>query len=118
MRIVNTFKNKLSKKKKLAILFPIFFLILIGSGCYISQHLSATEEERFDHYTDQLFCQELSGNTLSLHYTLKNPARYNIATAPISLGSYQTALLSLRLWKILSLAFTPMTNQNCQKSSR
>ena len=90
MRIVNTFKNKLSKKKKLAILFPIFFLILIGSGCYISQHLSATEEERFDHYTDQLFCQELSGNTLSLHYTLKNPARYNIATAPISLGSYQT----------------------------
>ena len=90
MRIINTFKNKLSKKKKLAILFPIFVLILIGSGCYISQHLSATEEERFDHYTDQLFCQELSGNTLSLHYTLKNPARYNIATAPISLGSYQT----------------------------
>ena len=28
MRIVNTFKNKLSKKKKLAILFPIFFLII------------------------------------------------------------------------------------------
>ena len=33
----------------------------------------------FDSFTMEIFRQELSGNTLSLHYTLADPASFDIA---------------------------------------
>ena len=47
-----------------------------------------TAHSKFRTYTRELFRQELSGNTLSLHYTLKNPSAYGIQEEDISLGSY------------------------------
>lgn len=47
-----------------------------------------TANSKFRTYTRELFRQELSGNTLSLHYTLKNPSAYGIQEEDISLGSY------------------------------
>lgn len=47
-----------------------------------------TADSKFRTYTRELFRQELSGNTLSLHYTLKNPSTYGIQEEDISLGSY------------------------------
>ena len=41
----------------------------------------------FDSFTMEIFRQELSGNTLSLHYTLADPASFDIAQEKISLGT-------------------------------
>lgn len=41
----------------------------------------------FDDYTHQLFCSELTGNTINLHFTLSNPENYGITNPAISLGS-------------------------------
>lgn len=65
--------------------FFLLFLVVFGlhSCCQ-------NENNSFRKYTHALFCQELSGNTISLHYTLKNPAAFGLQNVPVSLGSYTT----------------------------
>lgn len=105
MQKMNILKTKSLKKRTLGILLTFSILLLLGTFFYSQHHTSQTEDQRFENYTDQLFRQELSGNTLSLHYTLKNPATYNIVTPSVSLGTYQTdtSNLSASLENSLSL---------------
>lgn len=102
---MNILKTKSLKKRTLGILLTFSILLLLGTFFYSQHHTSQTEDQRFENYTDQLFRQELSGNTLSLHYTLKNPATYNIVNSSVSLGTYQTdtSNLSASLENSLSL---------------
>ena len=86
----NNLKAELSKKRTLVILLSLFILVLLGTFFYRQKISAQTEDQRFQTYTNELFRQELSGNTLSLHYTLKNPDTYHIMEPPVSLGSYQT----------------------------
>lgn len=44
----------------------------------------------FDSFTMEIFRQELSGNTLSLHYTLADPAAFDIVQEKVSLGALPT----------------------------
>lgn len=105
MQKMNILKTKSLKKRTLGILLTFSILLLFGTFFYSQHHTSQTEDQRFENYTDQLFRQELSGNTLSLHYTLKNPANYNIVNSSVSLGTYQTdtSNLSASLENSLSL---------------
>lgn len=105
MQKMNILKTKSLKKRTLGILLTFSILLLLGTFFYSQHHTSQTEDQRFENYTDQLFRQELSGNTLSLHYTLKNPATYNIVNPSVSLGAYQTdsSNLSASLENSLSL---------------
>lgn len=105
MQKMNILKTKSLKKRTLGILLTFSILLLLGTFFYNQHHTSQTEDQRFENYTDQLFRQELSGNTLSLHYTLKNPATYNIVNSSVSLGTYQTdtSNLSASLENSLSL---------------
>ena len=105
MQKMNILKTKSLKKRTLGILLTFPILLLLGTFFYSQHHTSQTEDQRFENYTDQLFRQELSGNTLSLHYTLKNPATYNIVNSSVSLGTYQTdtSNLSASLENSLSL---------------
>ncbi len=105
MQKMNILKTKSLKKRTLGILLTFSILLLLGTFFYSQHHTSQTEDQRFENYTDQLFRQELSGNTLSLHYTLKNPATYNIVNSSVSLGTYQTdtSNLSASLENSLSL---------------
>lgn len=41
----------------------------------------------FDSFTMEIFRRELSGNTLSLHYTLADPASFGIVQSKVSLGT-------------------------------
>lgn len=86
----NNLKAELSKKRTLVILLFLFILVLLGTFFYRQKISAQTEDQRFQTYTNELFRQELFGNTLSLHYTLKNPDTYHIMDTPVSLGSYQT----------------------------
>ena len=105
MQKMNILKTKSLKKRTLGILLTFSILLLLGTFFYSQHHTSQTEDQRFENYTDQLFRQELSGNSLSLHYTLKNPATYNIVNSSVSLGTYQTdtSNLSASLENSLSL---------------
>lgn len=105
MQKMNILKTKSLKKRTLGILLTFSILLLLGTFFYSQHHTSQTEDQRFENYTDQLFRQELSGNTLSLHYTLKNPATHNIVNSSVSLGTYQTdtSNLSASLENSLSL---------------
>ncbi len=76
-------------KKHSAIIAASFLAALLITAAAIC-HFNRNENLDFEKYTHDLFCQEVSGNTISLHYTLKNPSSYGITDAPVSLGSYCT----------------------------
>ena len=60
--------------------------ILLLSGC--QSETSAGQNRQFRQFTKQLFCQELSANTISLHYTLKNPKEYDIRENEVTFGTF------------------------------
>ncbi len=47
------------------------------------------QNKKFEEYTQELFCSEVSANTINLHYTLKNPEDYGITGSEVSLGSFE-----------------------------
>ena len=48
------------------------------------------QNAEFEAYTEELFCSEVSSNTINLHYTLKNPEDYGITEDATVLGSFET----------------------------
>ena len=70
-------------------------------------------------FTDRLFREELQGNTLSLHYTLKTPETYGIEDYPVTLGNLSpeavtaSAKLSSQYQEELSrFAYRALSRQN------
>ena len=57
---------------------------LIMGGC--SAGRAKGEDERFRQYTREVFCQEISSDLVSLHYTLREPEKYGISGAPAVFG--------------------------------
>lgn len=66
------------------ILAAAMFSTLLITGC--SQTPASNQNKAFQMYTKNMFCQEVSSNSISLHYTLRNPEEYNISNAPITFG--------------------------------
>lgn len=80
-------------RKRFYFLIPVLLVItwLALQLLPVSLPFSAstkTADAKFQSYTHELFRQELSGDTLSLHYTLKDPSTYGIRESSVSLGSY------------------------------
>lgn len=75
-------------KKRSALIASIFLAALFLSvGLF---HIfNNNEDEKFETYTKDLFCQEVAGSTISLHYTLKDPSAYGIDYVPVTFG-YRT----------------------------
>lgn len=80
--------KKLSKKHITAVVL-ISLAILTSSIC-IFRHLNQNADEEFSEYTHNLFCQEVSGSTITLHYTLKDPSSYGIENVPVTYGRCTT----------------------------
>jgi len=76
----------MSKKKLL--LFPALACLIISACFYFNNRA-------FTQFTLKIFQNELAGNTLNLHYTLKNPAEYGIADYPVTLGSAEPEVLEV-----------------------
>lgn len=66
--------RKLKINPKLYILAPALFLALALLGI----HFFAGDRLRFRSFSEDLFCSELSGDALGLHYTLAYPENYGI----------------------------------------
>lgn len=79
--------KKFFSKKRLLLLGGSIFLLLFGicTFCFKTHFLSPNT--RFENFTNKLFEKELSSNTLSLHYTLANPEKYDIPKKEITLGN-------------------------------
>lgn len=75
------------KKRTIAALLLSFTLLLIFC-CVESTRLFLNADRKFESFTDTLFSQEVSANSITLHYTLCNPSDYGIDDPKLSLGSY------------------------------
>ena len=67
----------------------------VVSGSLLLLSACGTEEpgdqnEKFEEYTQEVFCNEVSSNTINLHYTLKNLEDYGITDYEVSLGSFES----------------------------
>ena len=78
------------QKKYMNLLMAVGIL----GGAVLLCACGAREQEdqnaEFEAYTEELFCSEVSSNTINLHYTLKNPEDYGITEDAAGLGSFET----------------------------
>ena len=77
----------MSKKKRIYLLFFILLLLLIIS-LLLGNKFLVTENKTFEKFCSNLLKEELKQDTLSLHYTLKNPENYGIEQTQVSLPLY------------------------------
>lgn len=81
-----TIRRKRRFRIKIAALLLVPGLLL--AGCQGRQWKE--EDQAFSAYTEKVFSQEVASNTVSLHYTLKNPEEYGIRNVPVTFGSFLT----------------------------
>ena len=66
--------RKSTKKQVISIILVLTLLLsVILSGCHGQS--SEIQNKKFRKFTETLFCQEVASNTVSLHYTLKDPEK-------------------------------------------
>lgn len=89
MRRMGTMRPKRNDLKILPHIVVILICVSVLSfltGCGTE---GGTENEniRFEKYTNDFFCQEVSSSTISLHYTLKEPEKYGISEGKATFGN-------------------------------
>lgn len=77
----------MQKKRQYHLTYLIVFLFsfLFLTSC----SLTPSSPKDFDTFTDELFRNDISQNTINLHYTLAYPENYSITDYPVTLGSYK-----------------------------
>lgn len=85
------FRSKCKNRRKICQLLRIVLVICLFT---VSFSLTACrgkdaegENRSFRKFTKEIFCQEVSSNTISIHYTLKNPEDYGIEEADPTFGT-------------------------------
>ncbi|XCP85711.1 DUF885 domain-containing protein [Roseburia hominis] len=76
----------LKKRKYFLSFFLFLFILLTITGCSRTK----SGDEDFRKFTDQLFRQEVAASTISLHYTLQDPGRYELENSPVTYGGFTT----------------------------
>ena len=75
------------KKRLLAVVLTISIgCTFVFTGCSTDK----SQNKAFRSFTNEIFCQEVASNTVSLHYSLKEPEKYGIKNAPVLFGSFTT----------------------------
>lgn len=76
-------KIKMNRKRRI-ICFTLIFLLAVPA-LYV--YLRTNDSRRFEELSEELFLSDLSGSTLSLHYTLAHPENYGFSDEVV-LSSY------------------------------
>lgn len=84
---IKSFYQKQKKHINYLILAAGLTSMLSLSAC--GREETDDQNKKFEEYTQELFCSEVSANTINLHYTLKNPEDYGITGGEVSLGSFE-----------------------------
>lgn len=89
------------KIHKKILIAPLILTLFLLTGCGIS--IPTNANTAFRNFTLCFFQQEVASNTINLHYSLQEPAKYGIVEAPITLGSYDfnepSILASIENWE-------------------
>lgn len=104
--------KKISRSTRLIlIILPVVAVFAAICLFYSSRSIQASEDKEFTAFTNELFIQEVSGSTISLHYTLDHPENYGITDAPITYGNLSTDSSEmqeyLRYYRQLLHTFSP-----------
>lgn len=95
-------------KKKLALILISILLLLTACG---KISIPTNANTAFRNFTLCFFQQEVASNTINLHYSLQEPAKYGIVDFPITLGSYDMSevatLASIENWESALHKFSP-----------
>ncbi len=77
-------------------------------------------DKAFEAYTEDLFRQEVSANGLTLHYTLEDPAAYDITSYSTDLGSFsvESLRISAALSENISAALEEFNTENLSTENR
>lgn len=77
-------------KRLLPLSLCLFMVLTFLSGCRQTptDTFSETTNEAFEVFTDTLFLDEITSNTINLHYSVENPAALGIEDYEISLGDF------------------------------
>lgn len=67
-----------------AVLVVSIMAVLLFFGCRLGTDVN--QDKKFRFFTKALFCQEVSSNTISLHYSLREPEKYGIKEMPVTFG--------------------------------
>ena len=86
-------KNFLSSKRRFLVPGFIVLAVFLFLIIFTQKDRFLTEDARFKKFTQQLFTEEVTSNTLNLHYTLAYPENYGIKSYPMKLGSMDPAKL-------------------------
>lgn len=77
-------KFSFSRRRQLAVLACILALFLGAAGFLLLSR--AQENRKFSEFTRDFFAGEITSDTLSLHYTLADPAVFGIQDYPVTFG--------------------------------
>lgn len=81
--------SKNLKSRLLALCLTISLAASLAfTGC--SFQLNTNQNKEFQAFTKNVFCQEVSSNTISLHYSLREPSKYGIENQPLTFGSFSS----------------------------
>ena len=72
------------RKRIIAVILSVIMFLVGCSNISIPTNANTA----FKNFTFSLFQQEVSSNTINLHYSLTEPQKYGITETPISLGSF------------------------------
>lgn len=83
-------------KKRLlsASLCAVFLLLLFASSCKPPISNSDTSPASYDAFLEEMFCQEISENTINLHFSLAQPENLGITDYEVTLGDISEAALA------------------------
>lgn len=98
----------MNRKKNFAITLCSILLLLTACG---KISIPTNANTAFRNFTLCFFQQEVASNTINLHYSLQEPAKYGIVEFPITLGSYDMSevatLASIENWESALHKFSP-----------
>ena len=80
------------RKNKSPIIITLLLILALLTGLtagYFSTH-GITENGKFEAFSEKVFQNEVSGSTLTLHYTLAHPEKQGIRRKKASLGTVPT----------------------------
>lgn len=109
-------------RKKL--LLSLLSSVIILACCILIPHLWSvpmnTEDEAFTAFTQELFQNHITSNTLTLHYTLADPDAYDIPNTPVTLGLYssETEANSASTLENMKAALTRFSRENLSASNQ
>ena len=90
------------KNKRFLLFFPLIFLL----GIFVFFLFFQKQEISFREMTNQLFLEEITTDTLSLHYTLAYPADYSISSYPLTLPKYSKETVQQTYSRIENFLFS------------